>query len=161
MNKILQKILSISLALLYIGTASGFGIIRCDHAGQSQVIFAGKNIESCICKTENSSSEKNKCCSHEDDANNSLSNIYNFFNNSQNSFCCTLIFNKIDESVTPVLKTKNYNSTNYNLLYSAATINQNTDFIFEPNNFIPKNKPSHTALRGNTALIYQFCQMRN
>jgi hypothetical protein len=162
MNQFLQKILSVVLSLLYFGATTGFGIVKCNHTEQMRmIILSGSGAENCICKAQKSLNEKEDCCSDKNDTNNSLSNIYiTISENSENTACCALSFQKLDTPANPVSK-NNYNSTDYNILFYPIAVTQNTNFIFEKNNYISKNKPSHIALQGHTALIYQFCQMRN
>ncbi|MCL1868430.1 MAG: hypothetical protein FWF72_05745 [Paludibacter sp.] len=156
-----HKILSVVLSLLYLCATTGFCIVRCDNKVQMRMILKGNSIENCICNEQKSSHEQHSCCSYKKTANNSLSDICNVFSeNSGNLACCSLSFQKLEAQANYVSQ-NNYNSTDYSILFYPVAIIQNTNFVFEKNNVISKNKPSHITLRGHSALIYQFCQMRN
>lgn len=162
MYKMCQKILSIVLALLYFGTTTGFGVVHCNHLGQLKVIFANEKFEKCVCNTQKAAMAKDDCCSHENTTNNLYSNSYKIVPESSDSgTCCSFSFQKLNVQTVVYSKVNNYNSANYSYLFSPTAIIPITNFVLEKNICIFQKKPSNIALQGHTALIYQFCQMRN
>ncbi|MDR1653111.1 MAG: hypothetical protein LBS01_05590 [Prevotellaceae bacterium] len=162
MNKPFGKILSIILALLYFGTTTGFGVVRCNHLGQLKVIFPDEKTDICICKAQKPSPQMDDCHSHEDAVNNSLSDNYKTVqDSSEDEACCALSFLKLDVQTTHPEKANHYNSTDYKILFYPCAITANVDFIPLENNIVFSQKPSPTALIGHTALIYQYRKLRN
>ncbi|MDR2824298.1 MAG: hypothetical protein LBB41_03755 [Prevotellaceae bacterium] len=158
------KILSVALALLYFGTTTGFGVVRCNMAGQAKVILPNAKIENCVCSAHEqvAATENNDCCANESSINDLYSNISEIVSeNSDNGSCCALSFQKLDVQFDVVSKVNDSKSTNYNTLFFPVAIIQTANFVFGEDDIIFQKKPSHIAQRGRTALIYQYCKLRN
>ncbi|MDR2854045.1 MAG: hypothetical protein LBV31_01925 [Prevotellaceae bacterium] len=160
--KILQKTMAILLALLYLGTTTGFAVADCHAKGKPEFLFLQASND-CACHAEKKAAQRNAentCCdsSHDENTHDERGLNLQLLQNGNGNVCCSLFFTSLETQTNipnDVSNLKSVSFCNYILLP-----NTEGDFIYAPKNTLSATNYVHSLFAGKTLPIYHFCQMR-